>query len=159
MIKYLTLLLGLCMIAGCKKDLNYIYAFNLNGVAEHGNSYSATYHFDTASALQEFAANFYIGSMSDTNYVQISFSGNNYITPGTYYTGVINPGNTICSFAYNNLHTYYTNVSGILQVVQIDTIGHILKGNFQFKAVSNLNASDTVVISNGSFESVKYQIE
>jgi hypothetical protein len=156
MIKYLILFLGLCIIAGCKKDLNYIYAFNVNGVARHGNNYTATYHFDTAASLQEFAANFYIGNASDTNYVQISFSGNGYITPGTYYSGIINPGNTVCSFAYNNLHNYYSNVSGILQIVQIDTVGHILKGNFQFKAVSNVNSSDTAVITNGSFASVQY---
>ncbi len=157
--KYLALLLGLCLIAGCKKDLNYNYAFNLNGVAERGDNYSATYHFDTVAGLQEFVANFYIGNISDTNYVQISFSGNHYILPGTYYTGIINPGNTVCSFAYNNFHTYYSNVTGILQVVQIDTVGRSLKGNFQFKAVNNVNNADSVVVSNGSFESVKYQIE
>ena len=159
MFKYLILLAGICVFAGCKKDLNYIYAFNLNGVAERGDNYTANYHFDTVAGLQEFVANFYIGSMSDTNYVQLSFSGNNYITAGTYYSGIINPGNTVCSFAYNNLHTYYTNVSGILQITQMDTIGHILKGNFQFRAVSNANQADSALITNGSFESVQYQIQ
>ena len=158
MLKYLTLLIVVCLIAGCKKDLNYIYAFNLNGTAEHGNSYTATYQFDTTAALREFAANFYIGSFTDTNYVQISFSGNNYITPGTYYSGITNPGNTVCSFAYNNLHKYYSNVSGIIEILQIDTTLHIIKGNFQFKAVSNSNLADTAYITNGSFASVKYSI-
>jgi hypothetical protein len=159
MIKYLTLLLCICILACCKKDLNYIYAFSLNGIAEQGNNYSATYHYDTTAALQEFAANFYIANVTDTNYVQISFSGNNYITPGTYYSGIINPGNTMCSFAYNNKHKYYTNVSGILQITQIDTNLRILKGNFQFKAVNTQSPFDTAVVSNGGFAAVKYLIQ
>ena len=159
MIKNLALLLLICFAAGCKKDLSYIYAFNLNGVAERGNNYSATYQYDTAAGLHEFAANFYIGNMTDTNYVQVSFSGNGYIAPGTYYSGITNPGNTVCSFAYNNMHTYYSNVTGILEIVQIDTVLRSLKGNFQFKAVSNANYNDTVIVTNGGFSGVKYIIQ
>lgn len=159
MYKYLIVLIAICLIAGCKKDLNYNYAFNLNGVAEHGDNYTATYRFDTVAALREFAADFYIGNVVDTNYVEISFSGNTYITVGTYYTGITNPGNTVCSFAYINMHKYYSNVSGILEIVQIDTMLHTLKGNFQFKAVSNINSADSVVVTNGGFAGIKYVVQ
>lgn len=157
--KYLIALLTICVISGCKKDLSYNYAFNLNGVAEHGDNYTAAYHLDTVAALQEFVANFYIGSVTDTNYVQMSFSGNSYIAPGTYYTGITNPGNTVCSFAYNNKHTYYTNVSGILEILQMDTVLHTLKGNFQFKAVNTIHFTDSVTITNGGFAAIKYVVQ
>ena len=156
---YFMVALSICLLAGCKKDLNYSYAFNLNGVAEHGDNYTAVYHLDTVAALQEFAAEFYIGNSTDTNYVQLSFSGDHYITPGTYYTGITNAGNTICSFAYNKRHTYYSNVSGILEILQMDTVHHFLKGNFQFKAVNNMNSADTVFITNGGFAGMKYTIQ
>jgi hypothetical protein len=159
MLKYLTAVFCICVLVGCKKDLNYIYAFNLNGVSEKGDTYTATYRFDTVAALHEFAGNFYIGSQADSNYVQLSFSGSNYITAGTYYTGIVNPGNTVCSFAYNKGHVYYTNVSGILEILQIDTGLHVMKGNFQFKAVNTQNSADTVVINNGGFSGVKYDIQ
>ena len=159
MTRVLFLLISISFLAGCKKDLSDSYAFYLNGVSERGNNYTATYHLDTAAELQEFAANFYIGNVIDTNYVQISFSGNNYITPGTYYTGITNPGNTVCSFAYNKGHNYYTNVSGILEIRQSDTIGRSLKGNFQFKAVSTINTADTIVVANGAFAGIRYNIQ
>jgi len=157
--KYLIALLALCLISACKKDLSYNYAFYLNGVSEHGDNYTALYHLDTIAQLQEFAANFYIGNVSDTNYVQVSFSGNSYIAPGTYYTGITNPGNTVCSFAYNIKRTYYTNVSGILEILQIDTALHTLKGNFQFKAVNNAHSSDSVNVTNGAFSAIKYVVQ
>ena len=154
--RLLILLLCLCAISGCKKDLNYNYAFNLNGTAYNGNNYTAFYQFDTAASLHEFVADFYIGNVTDTNYVQVSFSGNGYIAPGTYYTGIINPGNTVCAFAYNKSHKYYTNVSGIMQILEADTIRHVLKGNFQFTAA---NSGDTVSVTNGSFAGINYVIE
>jgi hypothetical protein len=154
--KYLIVLFGLCVMAGCKKELSYSYAFNVGATAYKGNNYTATYQYDTAARLQEFAANFYIGNVTDTNYVQVSFSGNSYIVPGTYYTGVVNPYNTTCSFAYVKNHVYYANVSGILQIVEIDNVGHTIKGNFQFSAA---NTIDTVVISNGAFSGINYVIQ
>jgi hypothetical protein len=143
-------------MAGCKKSLNYNYAFNVNGSAYQGDNYTAVYQYDTAAALWELAANFYINSAVDTNYVQVSFSGNHYITPGTYYSGVTYGSNTLCSFAYNKGHNYYSVVSGIVQIVQADTIGHVLKGNFQFTAA---NMGDTINISNGAFAGINYVIE
>lgn len=157
--RYLILLLVLCFITGCKKNLSYSYAFNVNGVVCRGDNYTAVYHLDTAAALQEFAANFYVGNVTDTTYVQVSFSGNNYVVPGTYYSGIINPYNTICSFAYNKNHTYYSNVTGLVQITQIDTVAHKLRGSFQFRAVSNVNANDTVTITNGGFSGINYIIE
>ena len=119
----------------------------------------AAYNYDTVARLQEFAANFYIGAVADSNYVQVSFSGNNYIVPGTYYSGVTNPYNTTCSFAYVKNHIYYANVTGILQILQIDNVGHNVKGNFQFSAANTTNANDTVIISNGAFSGINYIIQ
>ena len=149
-------LIFLFTLAGCKKDLNYNYAFNVNGVSCNGDNYSAYYRYDTVALLHEFVADFYIGKVTDTNYVEISFSGNGYIIPGDYYTGITNPGNTLCSFAYVKNHLYYTNVSGIIQILQADTIGHVLKGNFQFIAD---NSGDTVKVTNGSFAGIRYVIQ
>ena len=149
----------LSAIAGCKKELTYSYAFDVSGTADRGNNYNAYYQFDTAAGLQEFAANFYIGSAVDSNYVQISFSGNNYIVPGTYYSGIVNPNNTICSFAYVNNHVYYANVTGIVQILQNDNVAHTIKGNFQFSAVNTTNTNDTVIISNGAFSGINYVIQ
>ena len=154
--KRLFLVIILTALAGCKKDLTYSYAFNIDGVSYHGENYSAAYRLDTVAALQEFATDFYIGNATDTNYVQVSFSGNNYIAVGTYYTGITNANNTVCSFAYNKGHTYYANTSGVLQILQIDTIGHSIKGNFQFSAVNNNNSADTVHVSNGAFSGIRY---
>jgi hypothetical protein len=159
MLRYLLLLLMFCTIAGCKKELSYSYAFSVGGTAYNGYNYFAYYKFDTTAALHEFAANFYFGNAADSNYVQVSFSGNNYVVPGTYYSGVVNPNNTVCSFAAYQSHVYYSNVSGIVQVQQIDTVGHNIKGNFQFNAVSTVNASDTLVITNGAFSGIHYVIE
>ena len=154
--KCLILIIILTAITGCKKDLTYSYAFNVNGVAYHGDNYTAVYRLDTVAALQEFASDFYIGNATDTNYVQVSFSGNNYIAVGTYYTGITNANNTVCSFAYNKGHTYYANTSGVLQILQIDTIAHAMNGNFQFNAVNNNNSADTVRVSNGAFSGIRY---
>ena len=154
--RILILLLCLGTLAGCKKSLNYNYAFNVNGTPCQGNNYTAIYQYDTAASLWELAANFYINSSIDTNYVQISFSGNNYITPGTYYTGAVYGGNTMCSFAYNKRHTYYSAVAGIIQILQADTIEHVLKGSFQFTAA---NLGDTITISNGAFAGINYVIQ
>ena len=154
--KLLSIVFAICCVAGCKKDLSYRYGFNVNGVACQGNSYSAYYHYDTVAALNEFASDFYIGNVADTNYVQLSFSGSGYIAPGVYYSGVTNPGNTQCSFAYVKNHLYYTDVSGIIEVTQIDTVAHNVKGNFQFSAA---NAGDTVHVTNGSFAGIKYIIQ
>jgi hypothetical protein len=154
--KIIALLLCLCLLAGCKKDLNYNYAFNVNAVACNGDNFTAFYRYDTAASLREFVADFYVGKVTDTNYVEVSFSGNEYIVPGDYYTGITNPGNTLCSFAYIKNHVYYTNVSGILQILQDDTVGHVLKGNFQFTAA---NSGDTVKITNGSFAGIRYVVQ
>ncbi len=154
--KLLPIILTFCCLIGCKKDLSYSYGFIVNGVAHQGNTYSAYYLYDTVAALNEFAADFYIGNVTDTNYVQVSFSGNGYILPGVYYSGVTNPGNTQCSFAYNKNHLYYTDVSGIIEILQIDTVAHKIKGNFQFSAA---NAGDTVHVTNGSFAGIKYIIQ
>lgn len=159
MTRFLILFLFITLAAGCKKDLSTRYAFDLNGVTYRGDNYNATYHLDTLSGLQEFAANFYIGNITDTNYVQVSFSGSRFIGPGTYYSGITNPYSTVCSFAYNKSHTYYTNVTGIVQITQIDTIGHNMKGSFQFKAVNTLNSTDTVWVTNGGFSGINYVIE
>ena len=157
--KYLIVLLVLCAIAGCKKALNYSYAFDVDATLDKGNNYTAIYQYDTVARLQEFAANFYVGSIADSNYVQVSFSGNNYVVPGTYYSGIVNPYNTRCSFAYLKNHIYYANVTGILQISQIDIAGHNVKGNFQFSAVNTTNTTDTVVISNGAFSGINYVIQ
>lgn len=154
--KFLAVLVCLGLFTGCKRPLNYNYAFDVNGTTERGNTYTAIYQFDTAAALKEFAADFYIGSPVDTNYVQVSFSSNNYIMPGTYYTGITNAENTVCSFAYNNKHTYYSNVTGILQITRIDTVLHNLKGSFQFKAVNTTNYADTVNVTDGGFSGINY---
>lgn len=157
--KYILLFLGLGLLGACKKELSYNFAFILNGVTYRGDNYSATYNLDTVAGLREFAADFYIGSTSDTNYVQVSFSGNSFIAPGTYYSGVNNINNTQCSFAYNKNHVYYNNVSGIVEILQIDTISHKIKGNFQFKAVSSVNAADTVRVTNGAFSAINYHVQ
>ena len=154
--KMFPILLAIYCLSGCKKDLSYSYGFSVNGVGCQGNTYSAYYKYDTVATLNEFAADFYIGNVADTNYVQISFSGNGYIMPGVYYSGVTNPGNTQCSFAYNKNHLYYTDVSGIIEILQIDTVAHKIKGNFQFSAA---NARDTVRVTNGSFAGIKYLIQ
>jgi hypothetical protein len=156
--RVLILILCVLTMAGCKKELSYKYAFNLNGTAYRGDTYTASYDLDTVAGLREFVADFYIGKITDTNYVQVSFSGNNYVTPGTYYSGILNPGNTLCSFAYVN-HVYYTNITGIVQISQIDTVARNLSGSFQFKAVSNANSADSVVVTNGGFSGVNYIIQ
>ena len=154
--KLLLIVLVICCLLGCKKDLSYSYAFSVNGVACQGNAYSAYYHYDTVAALNEFSADFYIGNVTDTNYVQVSFSGNGYIMPGVYYSGITNPGNTQCSFSYTKNHLYYTDVSGIIEITQIDTTVHKIKGNFQFSAA---NAGDTAHVTNGSFAGIKYIVQ
>jgi hypothetical protein len=156
--KYLFLLLALCAIPGCKKPLSYNYAFDISGTVYQGNNYTAYYQYDTAARLYEFAADFYIGPVVDTNYVQVSFSGNSYIVAGNYYSGVVNPYNTTCSFAYVKNHVYYSNVSGIVQILQIDTVGHSIKGNFQFKASSSA-PGDSVIVTNGAFSGINYVVQ
>jgi len=157
--KLMAFTLVVIILSGCKKDLNYRYAFDVNGALCQGNNYTAFYQYDTAAGLHEFVADFYIGSVSDTNYVQLSFSGNNYITVGTYYSGITNPGNTVCSFGYYKNHIYYNNIIGIVQVTQSDTVAHSLKGSFQFSALSNVNPSDSVQVTNGAFAGINYVIE
>ena len=157
--KYILLFIALGLLGGCKKELSYNFAFNLNGTTYRGDNYSATYNLDTVAGLREFAADFYIGNTSDTNYVQVSFSGSNYILPGTYYSGITNVNNTHCSFAYNKNHVYYNNVTGIVEILQIDTVGHKIKGNFQFKAASSIGAADTVMVTNGAFSGISYSVQ
>jgi hypothetical protein len=142
-------------LPGCKKDVFYNYAFNLNGVAENGYNYAASYHRDTAAGLFEFAAEFYVGAMANNNYVQISFAGPNHIPPGIYYTGVPYNGNT-CSFAYNNDTINYQAISGTLQIKSIDTVQRKMAGIFAFTAVSNLNYHDTASITTGAFANIVY---
>ncbi len=145
-------------MAGCKKELSYSYAFDIGATPYRGNTYTANYQYDTAANLQEFAANFYIGSATDSNDVQVSFSGSNYVVPGTYYSGVVNPYNTTCSFAYFKNHIYYANVTGIVQILQADNVGHTLSGNFQFTAVNTSNTYDTIIVSNGAFSNITYSV-
>ncbi len=157
--KYILLLLALGLLGACKKELSYSFAFILDGNTYRGYNYTATYNLDTVAGLREFAADFYIGNFSDTNYVQVSFSSNNFVAPGIYYSGVNNINNTQCSFAYYKNHVYYNNVNGIVEILQIDTIGHKIKGNFQFKAVSSINARDSAIVTNGAFTGIRYTVQ
>jgi hypothetical protein len=156
--KWLMLLGVICIaITGCNKELSYSYAFNINGVAYNANTYTATYHYNTTTLQWEFTGNYFIGNSADSNFVQIYFSGNQIISPGTYYTGVTNPYNTTCGFAYVKNRILYSSTSGILEITQIDTSGKKIKGNFQF-AAAQANTADTLQITNGSFAN-QYKIQ
>ncbi len=83
--KYILLFIALGLLGGCKKELSYNFAFNLNGTTYRGDNYSATYNLDTVAGLREFAADFYIGNTSRLN-MRMTFHGGAlfYVEPDYY---------------------------------------------------------------------------
>jgi hypothetical protein len=145
--------------ASCKKKPDYAYAVYLNGISEKGYNYTASYHYDSISGLQQFNSKLLLNTSANNNYVQVNFSSLHYIVPGTYYTAIGNARQTTCSFGYNIDTIFYASVSGILQVTQIDTVNHKVTAHFQFVAVSDLNSADTITATEGIFDNITYKVQ
>ena len=149
------LVICLLLIAACKKTSdqpgNYAYSFTDNGFQFTGNAYTASYKLDSVSGNLIFQALFYKGTPSDSQFINLTFSGNNYIDTGTYS----NAGSL--TYRDGGFRGYlYSEDYGTFGITKLDTANHLISGTFQFRGVCSLEAVLFQNVSGGVFTNIAY---
>jgi hypothetical protein len=151
----------LVAFSSCTKDNGPVraYSFSFNGAQVIANQYTAIYHHDTTDSLWAFTGVFNISDTANYAYLQLSFVSRNIIQPGSYNYGQTYANETRASFSCVNGSKAYSETSGTLSVSSIDSVNHKISGAFQFTAVNNADAQNTISISNGTFTNLSYTVQ
>ena len=138
------------LVAGCKKEATptYAYTFTANASNFSGNVYDASYIRDSVSGKLKFDAKFYIGAKTDYRYIELKFSGNNYIDTGSY--------TNVGPLTYNRDGHTYIEQYGTYTINKLDTANQLISGTFQFTGYCSIETILYMNVTNGVFTNVKY---
>jgi hypothetical protein len=157
---YRYLLWMLLLLAACSKaKLNTGFSFKVNGNKTDGNNYTATYQTSATPVSHAFTGLFYIGQATNANCIQLTFSGDNYITKGNYVFDSVYAGNVSGKLLYTEARVIYNETSGSFSITQIDTVNQRISGNFQCQAINATNPADGITITSGSFTNLHYLVQ
>ena len=147
---FCALIVVLFLAAGCKKEATptYAYTFTANASDFSGNAYDASYLSDSATGKLKFDAKFYIGAKTDARFVELKFSGNNYVDTGTY--------NNNGALSYSRDGFLYLEQYGSYHIGKLDTANKLISGTFQFTGFCSVQSVLYMNVTNGVFTDVKY---
>lgn len=151
--KFLFLAMCLLFIAACKKSdpplSSYSYSFIANGFQFQGNQYTASYIVDTARHKKTLTAKFFERVPADSDFVCFLFTDSNYIDTGVTYSNV-------GPLTYHDKSYLYSESYGTYTITKLDTVNHLISGNFQFRGSCSLEAIIIQNIDNGVFTNIQY---